>query len=108
MADMHRLGDVGRAEVDDTGLRRRDLGNTEAFILGHRLKLSRHPIGPQAQIDEPWAGDLWFLQLIAEVETVNDFLCYVARLLTENLGEAHGAVGLIVAVFGILRRPDHG
>src|SRR5262245_32855080 len=107
VADVHRLGDVGGAEVDDAGPWLRDLSYAETFILCYRLEFPGHPLGPQTQIDEPRAGDLWFFQLVAEVESVGDFLSDFARLPAESLGEAHGAVGLIVPVLGILRWPDH-
>src|SRR5271157_4488057 len=39
---------------------------------------------------------------------VDDVLGHVAGFLAECLGQAHGAIGLVVAVSGILSRLDHG
>ena len=61
----------------------------------------------QAKVDEPRAGDFGLVKQIAEIEPSDDVLSDVARLFAERLGERHGAVGLIVAMLGILRRLDH-
>ena len=107
MADMHRLGDVGRAVVDDERAGRLCEADAEAFVLRHRLNLAGDPVVAQPQVDEPRPGDLGLLEEFACRQAVDDLLGHVARLVL-FLRQAHGAVRLVVAVLGILGRLDHG
>src|SRR3954466_2240102 len=58
VADVHRLRDIGRAEVDDDLLRRIGKGNAEAFVLQKGARVLRDGFGFEAEVNESGAGDL--------------------------------------------------
>ncbi len=107
MADVHRLGDVGGAEVDDERLRPGYGRDAEAVAACHPLDLGGQPVFPQAQVDEPGACDLRRLEHAGEVQFSHDLLSDFGRFAAQYLGQRHRTVGLVVAVAWILRRLDH-
>ena len=80
--------------------------HAEALVGGRGPQLRGEPVGAEAEVDEPGAGDLGSLEHVAEVETADDLVGDVARLSAEYLGQRHGAIGLVVAELRVLGRLD--
>jgi hypothetical protein len=98
VANVHRLGDVRRGEVDDDFFRVRGCGDAEPFrIGGKRGGALFEPFAFQPEIDEPRACDLRRLAHFGDVEFFNDLLRKLAGICFCLLGEQHRDIGLIVA-----------
>ena len=61
MADMHRLGDVGRREVDDILTWRGRAGDPEKRIGERRDQRLRQQVVSQPEVDEAWTGHFHLL-----------------------------------------------
>jgi hypothetical protein len=106
--DMHLLGEVDPAEVDDDGLG--VLGRREAQLGGvERDEQTRERVGPERDVDEPRAGDRGLGQRLGEVAQVrllDDRGGDLARVLAQALPERHRGVGLEVAELRVAGRAD--
>ena len=103
---VHRLGDVGRREVDDDRSRLR--GRHEAGTGTEQIAQAvRDPGVVQADVEEAGAGDLGRAGERLQVDGVGD-LAARSRGLLQCLGQGHAAVGLVVAELRVIRRADGG
>ena len=101
VADVHRLGDVGRAEVDEDGLRLLRGGDAEARVGGEGGELAFEGAGEEAEIDEAGPGDFGRGAEVGHVEVLDDLGGELARVGALLLGEDHGGIGLVVAKAGV-------
>ena len=101
VADVHRLGDVGGAEVDDDRLRLPGGGDAEPRVGGEGGELVFEGGGEEAEIDEAGAGDFGRGAEVRHVEARDDLGGELARVGALLLGEDHGGIGLVVAETGV-------
>ena len=108
VADVHRLGHVRRRVVDHHPLR-------AVGALDHLVRTPQdlrdhagQDLRPQADVDEPRAGDLqWFAQ-VGHVHLVDDPLGDLARRASLGLGQPQSHVALEVPELGLGRRTQFG
>ncbi len=101
MADVHLLGDIGTAVIDDQRLRFGDGIDSETDIEPAPGDLPGEVIGLQAKIEETGAGDLGLFGEAFEIDGLGQLGGEVARIGLGFLGENHGGVGLEIAVAGV-------
>ena len=101
MADMHRLGDVGRAEIDDDALRVSGFRCTATGVAGEVAQSVRDPLRLETEVEEAGAGNLRLFANVAGFEVVGDPGGQFARVGFGLLGQHHGGVGLVVAEAGV-------
>ena len=107
VADVHRLGDVGRRIVDDDRLGR--LGR--ARVPATRRRAGRpavrdEPVVAEPDVEEAGAGDLGRVGQRGEVDRLRHLLAPARAGSAERLGQGHAAVGLVVAELGVGARAD--
>ena len=112
VADVHLLGEINAAEIDDGGLLH--LGHGHAEPPPRRVHVGDEGgegIGPELDVDEAGAGDGGIGEGLGDVGDVHlggdrggDF----ARVLAELLAEGHRAVGLEVRELGHFAGGDKG
>ena len=104
---VHRLGDIGRREVDHERARRGDGRHAEALVVDQRAaQLGNEPVVPQPQVDEPGPGDLGRIAQVGYVELGDNLGGHVARRAAQRIAQRHRAFGLVVAEFASLHG-DH-
>ena len=112
MADVHRLGDVRAAEVDDDRVLFFRRGQAQARGVGvERAEGFRKERRMQTEINKPRARDFRrcaevLLNAGIGVEEFHDLGGQSARIGPARLGEGHGNVGLVVAEARVRRRAD--
>ena len=98
VADVHRLGDVWRGEIDDDGLRRIDLRHADVLVLDdHREALGERG-GAQREVEKAGAVDAGFVAEVGHVQLVHDLLREGARVCLELFRQNHRRIALVVAV----------
>ena len=66
--DVHRLGDVGRTEIDHDALRRIGGRDAEALVPEEFRGLARRSgSGAERKVDEPCAGDRQVVRIVPKV-----------------------------------------
>ena len=106
VADMHRLGDVGRAEVDDDALRVPGFRHPAAGVTGQGAELLRDPLRFEAEVEEAGARDFRFVANVAGFKIIRDLGGEFTRVGFGLLGQDHGGVGLVVAEARVGRGGD--
>ena len=106
VADVHGFGDVGRAEVDDDGLRGRGRLDAQPFVQGRGQQGSAEPVRVEPEVDEARAGDLPRGRNGGRIESCGHVLRHASRVLPRGFGQRHDAVGLIVAELLVRGRLD--
>ncbi len=101
VTDVHGLGDVRRAEIDDDLPDTPGLGNAETIVTEKLCKALGKPLGFEAKIDEAGASDFGRRAEIRDVEFGDDILGQLARISLLLLRENHRDVRLIVAKPGV-------
>ena len=96
VADVHRLGDVGRAEVDDDRAWVRGARDAEALIGEERGDALRDRVGAQGEIDEAGAGDLRRVQMSDDAELRETSARPARGFLAALLREDERDVGLVI------------
>ena len=108
VADMHRLGDIRRTEVDEDGTGSSGRLHTQANIAAEVV----HGIGKggvqHPEVDEAGSGYGGRLAKSRNVEPLQDGGGYLTGVLAESLGGDHRRIGLKVTESGIGRRCDNG
>ncbi len=102
VADVHLLGDVRRAVVDDDAVRVGGGGNAEARVLEESRDALLEPLAAQSEVDEARARDARRLGDVGEVEVLDELLGELARRAAQLLRERHRGVALVVGA--VLRR----
>src|SRR5438552_7145625 len=74
VADMHRLGDVRRAEVDYDPARSFGARNAEPVVLQKLRRLRRESPRAQREVDEPSASNCRWLAPVGDIEMFDNFL----------------------------------
>ena len=97
MPDVHRLGDVGRTEVDHDATRCVSERHAEPIVLQELRGLHRDRLRLERKIDETRAGDCRRCAPFPDLEVLNDLLCKRSRILAPLLGEDERGVGLVIA-----------
>ena len=97
MADVHRLGDVRRTEVDHDSPRNGGRGHTQPRIVHKVAEAFRQPRGLEAKIDKTGARDFGRLREGGDIELADDLLGKLAWVGALLLREDHGDIGLIIA-----------
>ncbi len=103
MADMHRLGHIGRGVVDHVGPLLLGWPDAQARIIDGGRKLPHKPIVFHTQVDETRAGHLRRLAQIGHVEPGNNLGGQFWGLLVQLPAQGHGEVRLVIAEAGVLR-----
>ena len=101
VADVHRLGHVRRAEINDHGSRLRGLVKKQMFAArgaGQRLR-ERGILQPEIQ--EARAGDFHFFAKFGNVQLGQHVGGELARIQFARLGQRHQRVALVIAKFRI-------
>jgi hypothetical protein len=106
VADVHRLGDVGRGIIDDDRAGIFNGRDAEALVVDGLIELVSEPVIAEAEINEAGAGDFGRLAQIFELRGGNELSGDASRRLAELLAERHGEIGLVVAEFGVLGWAD--
>ncbi len=106
VSDVHLLRRVGAGVVDDDGLLRAGVRDTEAGGRGKFAELLREPDGIDGEIDEPRAGHFDFRERVRQRERVDDRLGDRARRFVQLFRELHGVIALEVAEPGVGRGLD--
>ena len=108
VADVHRLGDVGRAEINDHDFRRDRFGEKQMFAArgGCERLLEQHRLEPEVQ--EAGAGDFNFFANTGNIQLRQRVGGELARVQPARLGERHERIALVVAEFRVARADEHG
>ncbi len=106
--DVHELGDVGGAVVDDDPLRLGGHLDAGVRVLEHLGRDLREHVRPDADVDEAGAGDLHRLAQVVEVEACHQVGRDLAGRTTLLLREAEGDVALEVPELRLRRRSELG
>ena len=107
VADVHRLGDVGRAEIHDHGARLRWRAGRRGVRPARRTaSVSSQRGGLQAEVEEAGAGDLHLSRSNRHVESGEDVGGQLARVHLPGFGQRHEGVGLVIAELGVGAGPD--
>ena len=98
VADVHRLGDVGRTEIHDDGARLGGLSRrTDARRARPIAGFRRAPSGLSRKFRKPGAGDLDLLAPRGDVESGEHVGGELARIQFARLGQRHQRVALVIA-----------
>ena len=108
VADMHRLGDVRRGEINDDALRLFDLRHADMVIFDDRGKPLRQRCGAECEIEEAGAVHGDFLTQILHLKRRLDLLSEGAGIRLELLRQRHRRVALVVAVTRVGSDDDVG
>ena len=95
--DVHRLGNVGRTEVDDDAERILRGGHAAAGITRQCPELPGDPMRFEAEVEKARTGNFRLLANVARLEIVGDLGREFARVGFRFLGQNHGGIGLVVA-----------
>ena len=101
MADMHRLRDIGRAEINEDFLGLGSGGDAEAGVGGEGGNGGGDEGILQAEVNEPSAGNLGGGGEAGDIELLEDVGGELARVGFFLLGQNHRGVRLIVAEAGV-------
>ena len=107
MADVHRLGDVGRTEIDHDAVglvRERATPSRSSCKSSHRLR--RHRLRLEGEIDETGAGDRRRFAPFPDLEMLDDLLRERARIFSALLRQDERGVRLIIAEARVGRGRD--
>ena len=97
VADVHRLGHVGRRVVDDDRARLGGGAVKKMLALGRADEGIGEGGGLEPEIEKTRPGDLDRLAAIGDVELLDDLCGEFAGVELVALGQAHEGVGLVVA-----------
>ena len=106
VADVHRLGDVRRTEIDDDFQPLFGLGRAAARIGRENPQLPRDPTGLEAEVEEARSRNLRLGAYVAAFELFRDLRGKLARISFRLLGQNHGGIGLVIAEARVCRRHD--
>ena len=106
MADMHRLGYVGGAEVDDDGAGLGGRLEKEMLTAGGGLERFLQGAGFDPEIEETSAGDLDLLAPLAHVEQGQHRGGELPGIHLPLLRQRHQGRGLVIAELWIGTGPD--
>mgnify|MGYP005638006519 CR=1 FL=1 len=101
MADVHRLGDIGRAEINDYRAFRGGGGDERRVASEGGLQHGIHRIGPQSEIQKTRPRDFHRLAPFSHIELRHHVSSELARVHLPLLGKPHQCVTLEIAVLGI-------
>ena len=101
VSDVHRLGDVGRTEIDDHALRVPCFRGAATRIASEGAQLLRDPLRLEAEIEEAGSRNLRLFANFAGFEIVRDFGGQFPRVGLDLLGQNHGGIGLVIAETGV-------
>ena len=110
VADVHRLGDVRRTEVNDGGAPLRGRLKEQMFAARRGFERLGEHGNLEPKIQEARTGDFHRLAPLVHVEPGDHVGGELARIHFARLGERHERVALVIAEFGIGTRTDqnHG
>ena len=110
VADVHRLGHVGRTEIHDHGARLRGaVSKKRCSPRAADCQRLRQRGGLEPEIQEAGAGDLHLLAAVANVEFGEHVGGQLARIHLPRLGQRHEGVALVIAELRVGAGPDqHG
>ncbi len=106
VADVHRLGDVRRREVDDDGVGRFGRFHAQAIVTQQVAQRRGDPAVIEPDVEEPGPGDLGGAGHRREVDRAGDLGGQLARVRLAGLRDGHAAVGLVVAELRVGARPN--
>ena len=106
VTDMHWLGDVGAAEIQDHGLGRVGLCHAEARVLPLPVGLFGQIGVVEHQIDEAGPRDADFGQTVVASQAIHDRLRDFPRRPLGDAGSTHRAVALELAEVGAVAGRD--
>ena len=101
VADVHRFGDVRRAEIDDDGARRSGLLEKEMFAARRAGERLRDSLGLEPEIDKAGPGDIDLFAPLRHVEPGQHVCCELAWVQPARFGQRNERVGLVIAELGI-------
>ena len=96
VADVHRLRDVRRAEVDDDGAWLGGLGVEEVFPTEGGLQRLRDGVRLDAKVEEASACNFNLLAPLADIEFGDDIGGELTRVHLPRLGDGHQRVRLVI------------
>ena len=97
VADVHRLGHVGRRVVDDDRARLGGGAVKKMLALGRADEGIGEGVGLEPEIEKTRPGDIDRLAAVGDVELLDDLGGEFAGVELVALGQAHEGVGLVVA-----------
>ena len=97
MANMHRLSDIGRSEINHDAPRRFCLRDSEPFIAQNADGFFSNRAWTQRKIDETGTCDRWQFAKIVNTEMLNDFLRNIPRIFAPLLSEHQSGIRLVIA-----------
>ncbi len=106
MADMHRLGDIRRPEVDHDAVSRFGRRHAQPVVTQELPRPRRHGRRLETEINKAGAGNGGSFRPFLDIEVVDDLLRQRARIFTPLLGQHESGIRLIIAEARIRRR-DH-
>src|SRR4051812_40904017 len=104
MANVHRLGDVWRTEIDDDGARilRRFIKEMQPLQGARESSADRFAL--KAEIEESGAGDFDGFTPLLDIELSDDLLGELTRIAFAFLRQRHEGVALVIAEFRVRAR----
>ena len=106
MADVHRLGHVGRGIIDQDDFGICGRLDAKAVVLDEPAGRRFNPIRSESEIDKAGPGNLGGKTQVGDVQPRDDPFGNRSRSETQLLRQRHGAVGLEIAETRVLRRLD--
>ena len=105
MADVHRLGHIGRTEIDHDSLGRCRLGHAESLVSAESRRLfSPRASARSVKLIKPAPAIVGGSHNITDIEMFNNLLRDLLRILPTLFGEHECGIGLIIAETWIGRR----
>jgi len=109
MADVHRLGDIRGAEINDDGARLCSGRKKQVLARDGFIETGAEGSGRQAEIQEAGAGDFDFLTERGHVEFRHDIGGELAGIQCSSFSDGNQGIALVIAKFRIRARADeHG
>src|SRR3954468_24706185 len=106
MADMHRLGDVRRAEIQNDGALSGWFAEEEIFAAGSRGERGLNSNFFEPEIEKTCPSDVDLLANRLDIEFSEHIRRELARTHLARFRQEHERVGLEIAELGIRAGPD--
>ncbi len=101
VTDVHRLGDIGRTEIDHDRARLGRLLEKQVFAAKRANECFADGGWFEGEIEKAGAGDLDFVAPLGDVELGFDVGGQLARVHLALFGERHESVALVIAELGV-------
>src|SRR6476646_12268148 len=98
MSDMHRLGNIRRAEIDDDRFRSFSSGHPKTWIQSKLAETSCQEFRGKPEINKTGSSDFSGRPEVAQNQIFDELSGQASRVLLELFAQDHCRIGLIISM----------